>query len=111
MYCTNCGQLRPDGATSCPSCGTPVPRFSTPTAIPNYLVQSILVTLCCCLPFGIVAVVFAAQVNSKVASGDVAGAMDSSRKAKMWSWIAFGCGVVIAILYAVITGFAIMNGK
>src|SRR5438093_12052328 len=32
-------------------------------AVPNYLIQAILVTLCCCLPFGIPAIVYAAQVN------------------------------------------------
>jgi len=62
--------------------------------VPNYLWQSIVVTACCCLPFGIAAIVFAAQVNSKLAAGDVQGAMESSRKAKMWCWIAFGLGLV-----------------
>jgi hypothetical protein len=66
--------------------------------IPNYLVQSILVTLCCCLPFGIAAIVFAAQVNSKIAAGDIAGAQESSRKAKMWCWISFGVGIVVNII-------------
>jgi len=64
------------------------------TKIPNYLVQAILVTLCCCLPFGIPAIVYAAQVNSKQATGDMAGAQDSSQKAKMWCWIGFGVGIV-----------------
>lgn len=36
----------------------------------NYLVESILVTIFCCQPFGIVGIVFASQVNSKHASGD-----------------------------------------
>jgi hypothetical protein len=62
--------------------------------VPNYLWQSIVVTACCCLPFGIAAIVFAAQVNSKLAAGDVQGAMESSKKAKMWCWIAFGLGLV-----------------
>jgi hypothetical protein len=62
--------------------------------VPNYLWQSIVVTACCCLPFGIAAIVFAAQVNTKLAAGDVSGAMESSRKAKMWCWIAFGLGLV-----------------
>jgi hypothetical protein len=74
---------------------------------PNYLAFAIITTLCCCLPFGIPAIVFATQVNSKAAAGDLAGAMDSSRKAKMWCWIAFGCGVVAAIAYAIFYGVAI----
>lgn len=65
------------------------------TQVANYLVQSILVTLCCCLPFGIVAIIFSSQVNSKLAAGDVAGAEEASRKAKMWCWIAFGAGIVL----------------
>lgn len=61
---------------------------------PNYLVQSILVTLCCCLPFGIAAIVFAAQVNSKHAAGDVTGAQEASRKAKMFCWISLIAGII-----------------
>ena len=41
---------------------------------PNYLVWAILTTIFCCLPFGIVSIVFAAQVNGKYAGGDYAGA-------------------------------------
>jgi hypothetical protein len=67
--------------------------------IPNYLVQSILVTLFCCLPFGIVSIVYAAQVNGKVQAGDIQGAVDASGKAKMWCWIGFGLGLVFSILY------------
>ena len=42
---------------------------------------AILSTLFCCLPLGIASIVFAAQVNSKYAAGDIAGAQDSSEKA------------------------------
>jgi hypothetical protein len=61
-------------------------------SVPNYLVQAILVTIFCCIPFGIVSIIYAAQVNSKLAIGDVAGAMESSRSAKLWAWISFGIG-------------------
>jgi Interferon-induced transmembrane protein len=103
MHCTNCGQPRADNATTCASCGERVRRFPAPPAIPNYLVQAILVTLCCCVPVGIVAVVYAAQVNGRLAAGDIAGAQQASRNAKMWSWIAFGLGAVIGLIY-VVTG-------
>lgn len=78
--------------------------------VPNYLVQAILVTIFCCIPFGIPAIVFAAQVNSKLAAGDIDGAKDSSRKAKMWTWIAFGVGlgiILITIIFYVILGFGL----
>jgi hypothetical protein len=78
--------------------------------VPNYLVQSILVTLCCCLPFGVVAIIFAAQVNSKLAAGDYAGAVDASQKAKMWSWIAFGLGIVAILISFAFGGAGILQG-
>ena len=72
---------------------------------PNYLVQSILATIFCCLPLGIVAIVFAAQVNGKWQAGDHAGAMNASKQAKTWSMISIGIGVVV-ILIAIILNLA-----
>jgi hypothetical protein len=71
-----------------------IPKAVYPTTIPNHLVPAILVTVCCCLPFGIPAIIYAGQVNGKLATGDVAGAQEASRKAKMWCWISFGCGIL-----------------
>lgn len=110
MYCTNCGKPRDANASVCLECGRPVERFAAPAPgaaggqIPNYLVHSILVTLCCCLPFGIVAIIYSAQVNSKLAGGDVTGAMQSSKNAKIWAWVAFACGAIPAVLYAILMG-------
>jgi predicted secreted protein len=83
------------------------PDYSQPagaggTPPPNYLVWAILTTLFCCLPLGVASIVFAAQVNSKWAAGDRAGAVESSEKAKkfaMWSAIA---GVIVGVLYAIL---------
>ena len=86
------------------------PASAATANVPDYLVQSILVTLCCCLPFGIAAIVFAAQVKSKLGVGDVAGAMESSRKAKMWCWIAFGVGIVVNLIVLVLNLLPIMLG-
>jgi hypothetical protein len=68
--------------------------------VSNYLVPAIL-SLFCCMPLGVVAVIFAAQVNGKVAAGDIAGAMDSSKKAKMFSFIAIGLGLALILCYIV----------
>ena len=68
------------------------------TKIPNYLVQSILVTLCCCLPFGVVAIIYAAQVNTKQQAGDIAGAMLASQNAKKWCWVALAVGLVTSLI-------------
>ena len=67
--------------------------------VPNYLVQAILVTLFCCVPFGVVAIVFAAQVNGKLRAGDRIGATRASNNAKMWCWAAFGCGIAAGVLW------------
>lgn len=60
----------------------------------NYLVPAIFSTICCCIPFGVVSIVFASQVNSKLAAGDIAGAKDAAGKAKLWMFIAIGLGLV-----------------
>lgn len=65
----------------------------------NYLVWAILATLCCCVPTGIAAIVFAAQVDGKWATGDYAGARDSSEKAKLWSLISLGLGLAVGVVY------------
>lgn len=78
---------------------TSYPPNLTPSAIPNYLVQSILVTLFCCLPLGIVAIINAAQVNNKITAGDMAGAMEASKKAKMWCWWSFVPALVFWVIY------------
>jgi hypothetical protein len=117
MFCHECGKENPDNATTCSSCGASFSNpYKSPTGpggsgalppISNYLVQSILVTLCCCLPCGIVAIVYAAQVNGLLAGGNVAGAQKAANSAKMWCLIGFGVGLVVGIIYL---GIGIIGG-
>lgn len=91
----------------------PPPNFSaagTATTIPNYLWQSIAITVCCCLPFGIVAIVYAAQVKSKVSIGDIPGAQEASNKAKMWCWIGFGIGILVNLAVVALELIAMRAG-
>ena len=79
--------------------GAPMMQQAAPgQKIPNYLVQAILVTLCCCLPGGIAAIVYAAQVNTKQSAGDIQGAITASENAKKWCWISFGVGIVVNLI-------------
>ncbi len=67
--------------------------------IPNYLWQSIVVTIFCCWPLGIPAIVYAAKVDSLKARGDIAGAMAASASAKTWCWVTFGVGLAVVLIY------------
>ena len=81
----------------------------------NWLVESILVTLFCCLPLGIVGIVFASQVNSKFAAGDYNGALRASRDAAKWTKISFWIGIAVIIAYfifaAIFGGLALLGGR
>lgn len=94
------GFARPPGAP-------PVFGFGgTPPKPGNNLVPAILVTLFCCLPFGVASIVYASQVDSKYAIGDYVGAAESAAKSKKWMWWSIGCGLVFSIIYGalVVTG-------
>lgn len=87
---------------SYPSASRTSRRSSAAGSVPNYLVWAILSTLCCCVPGGIVAIVYAAQVDGKLAAGDYQGAVTASDNAKMWSWISFGVWAVFVVLYVLL---------
>jgi hypothetical protein len=115
IFCTTCGTQNDGSAANCVRCGNVLQhpqQFGTGVSVPNYLAQAILVTIFCCVPFGIPAIVFAAQVNGKLAAGDYNGAVETSKKAKLWCWIAFGAGLGFVTIYL---GFlvigAIMGGR
>lgn len=67
----------------------------------NWLVESILVTLFCCMPFGIAGIIYAAKVDSMYNNGDYRGAQFASDDAKKWTMVSFWVGLAIGILYVV----------
>lgn len=66
---------------------------------PSYLAWAIVMTVLCCLPAGVVAIIFASQVSSKFYSGDLEGARRSSRNAEIWIIVSFVLGVMFNTLY------------
>lgn len=81
-------------------------NYNQSSKVENHMVWSILVTIFCCLPLGIPAIVFSAQVDDKLRSGNYTGAVESANQAKTFCWIAFGLGIafdVFWILKAVLT--------
>jgi archaellum biogenesis protein FlaJ (TadC family) len=61
----------------------------------NYLIGAILCTIFCCQVFGIISIIYAAQVNSKWEAGNIEGARQASKNALLWIWLAIGSAVVI----------------
>ncbi len=111
MYCRKCGTQNDDNAFKCVGCGEilqQIQQAGVPVpSVPNYLAQAILVTLFCCVPFGIVSIVYAAQVNGKWVVGDYANTIEISKKARTWCWVSFGIGlgwVVIWLFFAILGG-------
>ncbi len=82
--------------------------------VPNHLVWAILSTLFCCLPLGIVSIVYASQVDGKRAAGDLAGARTASDKAKFWAMLSAGLALVPLVLYVlfivVLGGVGVLGG-
>lgn len=69
-----------------------------------YLVLSIISTVCCCLPFGIVAIVYSAKINSAMSAGDYAAAEKASKTARIWIIVAFIVGIVATVLLTIFYG-------
>lgn len=67
----------------------------------TWLVESILVTLFCCLPFGIVGIVYSSQISSYFNHGNYAAAEEASRNAGKWTKIGFFTGISIYVLYLI----------
>lgn len=105
------------GGATTPTPLTTNPTFAQPASamsyqkIPNYLWQSIAVTVLCCMPFGIVSIVYAAKVDGLVARGDIAGAQAASKSAKTWVNVSVISGLVITVLYVALVGFSAASGN
>ncbi|PCE64890.1 CD225/dispanin family protein [Sediminicola luteus] len=73
----------------------------------NHLALSIICTICCCTPLGIVALVYSSKVDSAYFRGEHQEALDYSKKAKNWSiwgmasiFIFFALMLIIEIFFA-----------
>ena len=85
-----------------PSYGPQQPYGVQPPMPDTYMVWAVLVTVFCCLPFGIVSIVKASQVSSLYNQGRYQEAVAASEAAKKWAiWSAI-VGVVLSIIVIVL---------
>lgn len=84
----------------------PQPQGAQPS---TNLVYAILVTLFCCLPFGIVSIVKASQVNGLWAQGQYDAAQASSAAAKKWAIWGLIAGIVVFVIYGILIAVGAVN--
>lgn len=75
--------------------------MNTGTPPKTWLLESILVTLFCCLPFGIAGIVNASKVEGRYYAGDQQGALKASQEAGKWTKIGFFSGLAVGVLYLI----------
>jgi uncharacterized membrane protein YidH (DUF202 family) len=79
------------------------PAAQTQKNIENHFIKSIIATVCCCVPFGIVGIIYATKVDAYMRTGNRAAAEDASQKANLWSNLAIGIGLVVNALVTMLT--------
>lgn len=75
------------------------PNPDMPEMPNSYLAWAVVMTVLCCLPAGVVAIIFSSQVNSKYYAGDYEGARQASERAQIWIIVSFVLGVMANTLY------------
>ena len=64
----------------------------------NFLVWAILATILCCLPGGIVAIVYANKVDTAWNAGNYQEAEEAAKNARMWTFISAGVGFAAMVI-------------
>lgn len=76
------------------------PNFNNAPQRPvNFLPWAIVSTILCCVPLGIVGIVFASKANREWNLGNYNEACEAAKKAKIWTIVAAGSGLLFSILY------------
>ena len=75
----------------------------------SYLALAIISTILCCLPTGIVSIIYATQVNSAYEDGNYDKALSASKNAKTWGSVSIVVAAVGWIVYVLIFGLAFLG--
>lgn len=88
-----------------------LPPDPVPAVMPKtWLVESILVTILCCLPFGVVGIVNASKVEGLYNGKNYERAAYYSAQAKKWVLWGFFSGIVFIGLYLIFLLFCLIMG-
>ena len=115
MNCPKCGNQNEDEAIFCASCGTqltssPETPYQNAEAIDpqqggyqlprinNYMAWSIVTTVCCCLPAGIVALIYSSKVDRLLMQGNYEGATNAARIAKIWNIVGLSILFILILI-------------
>lgn len=77
----------------------------------TYLILSIISTLCCCLPFGVVGIVFSAKINSAMLAGNLEEAQNNAKMARIWIIVSFAIGLLTWLIYMVLIVTGAVSGS
>lgn len=75
----------------------------------SYLALAIISTILCCLPTGIVSIIYATQVNSAYEDGNYEKAMSASKNAKTWGIVSIVLAALGWLVYVLIFGLAFLG--
>lgn len=120
IKCPLCGRFYSDTLNKCPQCGATTPSTASASQdsvsqapasqIPvkeqrpcpeTHLGKAILVTILCCWPFGIPAIVNAASVSNAFTAGDYNRALENSEKANKWCKYSIIAAAIFWTLYII----------
>lgn len=77
------------------------PNYYPAGTVPNHMVKAI-VSIFFCTILGIIAIVYASQVNTKLAAGDLAGAQQSAKTANTCATVGLVVGIVLCVVYFIL---------
>ena len=130
MICSRCGANIPDNVAFCTNCGhsnsgapqaPPQPGGYAPGGyapqgggygqsgpqVTDYLIWSIITTLCCCLPLGIVGIIFSINSKNDLSAGRYESAVKNYNIAFYCNVIGLVVGLIANVLVAIIQFAAI----
>lgn len=114
-FCSQCGAECPADAQFCTQCGVAIGSTATTyqyesakIQVNTYLVHNILVALFCCLPLGVIGLIFSILAYSACGKGDIDGAQSNASIAKIFFWISVIFGVLAGVIFCVLNASVAM---